>query len=188
MLLFLELDALSRDFKNLLEEETECDLILNVQGKEFKVHGILMIARSTVLKTILLSDGLERRTGIMKIPDCQKMFFHHFIHYLYTGKIENLDVESAMELYYTSEKYNVQDLKTFCNEVMMKNVREENFLKLAELAEQYNETKLQEKIQQFFNANSSKIFSSTEWKDFMIDNNDLASSMLIQMSKTKKSQ
>lgn len=184
--MFLELDGLSDDFKKLLEEEVEYDLILDVQGKEFKVHRIVMIARSPVLKAILLSDCLERHTGIVNIPDCSKMSFHHFVHYMYTGKIEDLDVESAMQLYYTSEKYNVEELKNFCNAVMMKNVREDNFFELAEFANQYDAKELQREIQHFFNDNSNKIFSSEGWKNFMVDNKDLATSMLIKMSKIKK--
>ena len=55
------------------------------------------------------------------------LVMRHFLHFLYTGELgAALDVQLAKDLFIAADKYQVQQLKTFCEAFMSKNLTPEN--------------------------------------------------------------
>ena len=57
----------------------------------------------------------------------EALVMRHFLHFLYTGELgAALDVQLAKDLFIAADKYQVQQLKTFCEAFMSKNLTPEN--------------------------------------------------------------
>lgn len=140
------------------------------------------MARSSVFAAMFEHDTSEKRTGIIDIPDCDPDSFHEFLDYLYCGKIENISFPSSLHLYKISDKYNVQELKSFCVEYMEQNLTKENVCDAVILADLYDETNLMSAAQVFFNKNLSQIVLTAEWENLMKNNYRLANKLIIKLS------
>lgn len=180
---FLDLNLLSENLKGLYTGGEFCDVTLHVKNKEFKAHRIILAMRSSVFASYFKHETSEKQTGIIKIPDCDPDSFKDFLEYIYTGKLENTSLHGVLNLYRTAEKYNVQALKMFCIEYIKLNLNTKYFCNVVVLAEDYDDANLLAAAQNFFNRNLSEIFATAEWKNLMKSNNNLANSLLMQMSK-----
>lgn len=183
--LISELDKLSKKFTTLFGDKQTCDTTLKVKEKEYKAHRCVLIACSTVFAAIFQQDTLERQTGVIFITDCDPDSFAAFLEYLYCGKLGELSVCSALNLYFTANKYHVQELKAFCVEYLMNHLTVENICQVAVLAYHGNEVTLFSAVQHFFNQNVYKILFSSEWECFLKEDCCLATRLLIEMSKVK---
>lgn len=144
------------------------------------------MARSSVFAAMFLHETSERQTGIVNIPDCDPESFGEFLEFLYSGKLEKPSPRSALHLYETSDKYNVQELKTFCQEFLMENLTVEHLCDAVIMADKYDDTKLLFATQCFFNKNLSTVFVTPEWNDLLNNNPRLANKLLIGMSSKVK--
>ena len=144
------------------------------------------MARSSVFAATFKYDTLERQTGVITIPDCDPDSFQEFLEYLYSGKLEGLSVRSALNLYYTSEKYDVQELKAFCIEYLTQCLTIKTACEIAVLADKYDEEQLFSVTQSFFNKNYVEILLTSEWEHLMNSDSRLANKLLTEMARTKR--
>lgn len=186
LLLFSETDSLSKNLKDLYTNEDCWDTVLLVQGKEFKVHKVILIARSPVFAAMFRHDTVEKQTGKVTINDCDPDSFQLFLEYLYSGRLEDMSSNSALHLYSTSDKYNVQELKTFCTKYLMQNLTVQNVCDVVTMADQYDDTSLLSSTQTFFNKNLKEILVTNEWVDLFKKNFRLANKLLVEMSNAKE--
>ena len=180
-----ELDKLSENFKDLFNDKETYDTTLKVQEMEYKVHRCVLIARSSVFAATFRHDTLEKQTGVINIPDCDPDSFQEFLQYLYCGELELLSFRNALNLYCTSDKYNVQEVKIFCVDYLMRNLTVQNLCEIVVFADKYGETILLTAVQDFFNKNVCEIFETSEWECFLKQNNHLANKLLKEMAKVK---
>lgn len=173
---------MSENLKSLSLNKEICDVTLHVQDKEYKAHKAILIARSTVFAAMFLHDTSEKKSGNINIPDCDPESFKEFLEFLYCGKLEEISSYSALHLYKTSDKYDIQELKTFCSEFLMKNLTVENLCEIVILADKYDDTKLLSAAQCFFNKNLNSVFVTSEWNDLLNNNRRLANKLLLEMS------
>ena len=144
------------------------------------------MARSSVFAATFKYDTLERQTGVITIPDCDPDSFQEFLEYLYSGKLEELSARSALNLYYTSEKYDVQELKAFCIEYLTQCLTIKTACEIAVLADKYDEEQLFSVTQSFFNKNYVEILLTSEWEHLMNSDSRLANKLLTEMARTKR--
>lgn len=180
--LFSELETLSENFKSLLLNKESCDTTLFVKDKEYKAHRVILIARSSVFGAMFQHETSEKQTGIVNIPDCDAETFGEFLEFLYTGKLEEPSPQSALHLYETSEKYNIEELKTLCSEFLMENWTIEILCDAVILADTYDDAKLLSAAQDFFTKNLNNILLTPQWDSFLKNNHRLANKLLIAMS------
>ena len=184
--LFSELDTLSENFKNLFLKKEGCDTILHVVDKEYKAHRAILIARSSVFAAMFVHETAEKQTGIVTIPDCEPESFGEFLEFLYSGKLENPSCNSALHLYETSDKYNVQELKKLCSEFLTENLTVEIFCRVIIMADKYGDTNLLSAAQRFFNRNLGKVLVTSEWECLTKTNYCLANKFMLEMSSKVK--
>lgn len=179
------LDKLSENFRDLFNDKETCDVTLKVTDKEYKAHRSVLIARSSVFAATFKHNLLERRTGVITISDCDSDSFQLFLDYLYSGKVEELSFRNAQSLYHTSEKYNVEELKTLCVEYLKQCLTVENVCEVAVFACKYDEAQLYKEVLEFFIKNSFKILFTSEWEYLMKNEYRLANKLLREMGKTE---
>lgn len=176
---------MSQNFKDLFGYTDTCDVTLKVKDKEYKAHRSVLIARSSVFAATFKHDTLEKQTGIINISDCDPDSFLEFLEYLYCGKLEVFSFHSALNLYYTSNKYDVEDLKIFCLEYLKQSLTVENVCEVVVFADKYEEVALFSAVQDFFNRNVGGILLTPEWEHLLKTNCRLANKLLIEMPKVK---
>lgn len=179
------MDKLSEDFLDLFGQKENCDVTLKVKDKEYKAHRSVLIARSSVFAATFKHDKLEKQTGVITIEDCDPESFEEFLKYIYCGRLDEISCCYAFNLYYTSDKYDVQELKTFCIEYLMQCLTVENVCEVAVFADKYDEAKLFSTVQDFFNKNARKVFPTPEWDNLMAMHRRLGNKLLIEMANVK---
>ena len=176
---------MSKNFHNLFTDQLSCDITLHVKEKMFKVHKAVLIARSTVFAAMFQHDTSEKQTGIIEVLDCDPESFHEFWQFLYCGKLEDITYSSALNLYVTAEKYNVQELKTFCREYLIAFLTFDSWCDIYVMADLYEDKKLLSAAQEFFHKNLLKIFKTPEWEHFMKENHQMACKLLKEIPEEK---
>lgn len=176
---------MSKNFKDLFGDKETCDTTLKVKDKEFKAHRSVLIARSTVFAATFKHDTLEKQAGIITIPDCDPDSFPEFLEYLYCGRLEKFSYRSALNLYYTSDKYDIEELKVFCVEYLIQCLTVENICEVVVFADKYDITKLSSGTQEYFNQNVSEILETSQWENLLTRNHRLANRLLKEMTRVK---
>lgn len=161
----------------MLRDDSGHDVEFRCCGKTFKAQKSILSVRSEVLSTMLRSDMVEGKTGIVKIEDMNDSVFEQFLHYLYTGKLLGLTVDSAISLYEAGDKYAVESLKKECACYLIDNLTPENACKILILADYHCDAEFKETVIQYIL--EEKIpFESDYWPDFCDAQPKLASAVL----------
>lgn len=175
------------DLKELFLKKEDCDVIIKVKGSEFPAHKLILRARSPVFASTFRNNMKEKSTGIIEIDDCNPDSFSNFLSFLYSGDIDNLSVENVFSLFTTSDKYDVQDLKTKCLEFMRENLSVDTICDTIRLAVLHSETELIELSTNFFAKHLEEILVTVKWQVFLAENVTLGNELLIKALALNKS-
>ena len=159
--------------------------MLRVKDIVFKAHRAVLIARSSVFAAMFQHETSEKHSNIITISDCDMMSFGEFLKFLYCGEMEELFFYNAFHLYQTSDKYDVQELKTFCVKSLADNLTKETFFDVLIIADMHGDATLLGILQDFFNENLNDICDSCAWESLMKSNYRLACRLLKSMPKMK---
>lgn len=181
LLLFSGLDLLSDNFKNLLANRGSCDVTLQVKDKTFKAHKAVLMARSSIFSAMFEHETKENATGLVNIPDCDPETFHEFLEYVYCGKLENVSFPSVLHLYTVSDKYDFQELKSFCIQYLERCLTKENVCDILVLAENHDEAKLLSLARGLFFRNVAEIVNTIKWKKMLENKSDLVNKLIMEM-------
>lgn len=109
---------------SLYAERLLSDITLEVGGKKFPAHRLILCASSDVFQVMLMnpnwSESQEDQIELQEDPACVTVF-GDFLKYLYTGKI-HINHFAVLPLLALADKYNVRDLMHLCLEYMCKHV------------------------------------------------------------------
>ncbi len=108
----------------LYAERLLSDIVLEVGGKQYASHRLILCASSDVFQVMLMnpnwSESQEKIIVLQEEHDCAKVF-PEFLKYLYTGII-HINHSLVLPLVALADKYNVRDLVTLCVEYMLKHI------------------------------------------------------------------
>ena len=97
-----------RDMTSLLEDETSCDFSLLPRDSEDRVnvHRFMLFARSGFFR-----QQFERNPTLFQFrdPNMSKIALQMFVRYLYTGKLEPIDVVGFVDLFGAGKNYQFRD-------------------------------------------------------------------------------
>lgn len=87
-----------------------CDVYLEVGKKKHAAHRLILCASSDVFQAMLMrpewNEWRESKVVLQELPECESVF-HHFLEYLYTGKIL-ITHTNAMPILALADKYMVK--------------------------------------------------------------------------------
>lgn len=147
-----------------------CDLVLKVGDQQYKSHKCILSVRCPVLLSMVTQESKENNTDTFVVQECDPTTFSDFLHYLYTGFVENQTLESIQKLYIITEKYEVKELKLFCLDYMLRNISVDSFCDILNLSLQHEEKDLNNECHKFFADNSLAIILTSKWKTFLKKN------------------
>lgn len=151
---FSELGVLEK----LFEDKKFSDAQIMVGDRVFNVHKCILDARSDYFSAMFGSEMKEKRENEVKIKDVSHEVMQEVLRFIYTGRANNLEILKA-DLFIAADEYNIEGLKTLCEDALIRDLRVENALDLLVFADQYNSGSIKEAAMKFFNVHRKQIVS-----------------------------
>lgn len=134
---YSHIKSLAEDFSRLRNCEKFVDFTLIVNGKVFKIHRVVLAARSDFFAKMFSTDMQEAADSKAELKGIEINTFEEVLHYIYTGSVtENAD-RISMDLYAAADIYQIEGLKSICICVIRKNLSESNALDTYKFADLY---------------------------------------------------
>jgi len=160
------------------------DVTLQVGDEAFPAHKAILAARSQVFASMFDHKMIEQRSNVVEISDMEPVVMRHFLHFLYTGELgAALDVQLAKDLFTAADKYQVQQLKTYCEAFMSKNLTPENVPYVMVLAHLHACVDLKNQAMEFFSSCASRVMESPAWEEVASAHPALVNDALRTMAK-----
>lgn len=154
---------------SLQNENINTDSFLNCKKSEthilFPVHKFILRLRSPVFYKMLHPDSNfeELKKNEMEISDFSVHAIKLMIEYFYTDKIDNKYLlEFGWELLGLSNKYEINSLKAYCQDFLVKNIDSDNVIYLLSLCELYSTKILMEYCLQYISLNYRKMSNQSD--------------------------
>lgn len=129
--------------RNLRDSSELTDFIYIVDGKEFKVHKLILSLASPVFRSTFTCGLEETKNNSAEIKDCDPEMFDHLLKFIYKGLLPGNISKIAFELYKLAHVYQIKSLEEICIAYIMNNqLTEDNVLDLYESAILYDLDKL----------------------------------------------
>ncbi|CAL1284123.1 unnamed protein product [Larinioides sclopetarius] len=105
----------SEDMKAIYVNQCLTDVELKTETKKFLAHKIVLCARSSVFRAMLTNDMKEKNTDCIQVDDLENHIVQQLLLFLHSDNLENLQLGSAIKLYYVGDKYAIERLKVLCS-------------------------------------------------------------------------
>lgn len=102
---------LAHDLSSLLENKKFSDITIVLGETKIQAHKAILAARSPVFESLFMENSTT-----IEINDVQPEIFRTLLQYIYTDELKNID--NANELLIAATKYNLEELKAECEEIL----------------------------------------------------------------------
>ncbi|XP_055951484.1 TD and POZ domain-containing protein 5-like [Argiope bruennichi] len=162
------------DLVSLYMEGTLCDTKLRTETEAFPAHRAVLSARSPVFKKMFTIDMREKTRDSVDIPDLKADTVRKLLMFMYTDTVEDMDWETAKELYFAADKYEIVSLKNKCSSFLKLNIQPSNCCDILLLSDTHQDADLKRFVEDYVVARDQDVFGSKEWKIFMGNHLQLA--------------
>ncbi|GBL99339.1 TD and POZ domain-containing protein 5 [Araneus ventricosus] len=166
--------SVSDDLRCLYKDQILSDIRLETKSKIFHAHKSVLCARSPVFTSMLTTNIKDKLMDCIEVEDLEDSTIDQFLLFLYTDILEGLQWESAMKLYYSAYKYQVQRLKDFCTSFLITGLNKRNIGDLLILADKHQDSDLKTAVEKFICMRDKQIFCTDEWECFMETHSEIA--------------
>ncbi|OQR81604.1 hypothetical protein THRCLA_11580 [Thraustotheca clavata] len=110
-----------KNLRNLLmdQEKNYSDITFLVQDKPIRAHKAIVAAQSLHFRRMFASGMLESRQDTITIQEWSHAAFSAMLECLYTGYVEHLSMEVAVELLGLADHYAMFELSRLCENYLM---------------------------------------------------------------------
>mmetsp|Transcript_14260 Transcript_14260/g.29183 ORF Transcript_14260/g.29183 Transcript_14260/m.29183 type:complete len:342 (-) Transcript_14260:1114-2139(-) len=126
----------------LLNKELFADVVFVVEGKRIFAHRCILFCRSDYFRRMFNIDMREQTQSVIEIKDVSYSVLLLVLEFLYTGKVDFVDGQQALEVLKAADMFQVDGLRGLCVDKVEQAVTTENAAFLCELAESYGEREL----------------------------------------------
>ncbi|CAL1301290.1 unnamed protein product [Larinioides sclopetarius] len=145
---------------------------LKTKTKSFPAHRSVLCAASPVFKIRI--SMTEKDTDYIQVYDLEDDIVEQLLLFLYSDNIENLEWNTATQLYYAAKRYQIGKLKEICSSFLVKNLTTTNAGELLVLADTHSDCDLKKSVEDFITEYEEQVFSSKEWEMFIEISPELA--------------
>ncbi|GFU42630.1 BTB and MATH domain-containing protein 43 [Nephila pilipes] len=175
--------TLSSDLISLYNNKTLCNVILETETKTFSAHEIVLCARSPVFKSMLTGGLKEAESKHIEIKDLEDETVDKMLYFLYTDSLQDLQWDTALNLYYAADKYDIQLLKVKCVSFLKSELSTSNASQVLILADMHRDSFLKSAALDYILLHDQEIFGSNAWEDLSKSNPQLlVETMLLKYS------
>ncbi|CAN6373091.1 unnamed protein product [Urochloa humidicola] len=144
---------LDRHLENLLESQVGADVTFYVRGEVFTAHRAVLATRSSVFMAELFGQMKEKAASCVKIDDVDPNAFRAMLQFIYTDSLPKIDdrdmMVMAQHLLVAADKYNLERLKSICEDKLCGYIDSKTVVTMLLLADQHGCKCLQEECLRF---------------------------------------
>ncbi|CAL1281796.1 unnamed protein product [Larinioides sclopetarius] len=174
------------EFRALYWEQLLTDVLLHTATKSFPAHKNVLCARSLVFRAMLTNDMKEKNNDCINVEDLENESVQRLLLFLYSDSLEELQWESAMQLYYAACKYAIEKLKVLCSSFLVEDLSTSTASELLLLADTNSDTDLKKIVEDFILEHDEEVFCSDEWDNLSEKNPHLFMKTMKLKYKRKK--
>lgn len=158
--------SLGRDITALLDSGTGLDVAFSVAGQVYNAHRLILSARSPMFRAMLGGPLKEGADAVIDIPDIQPPVFAALLHFAYADELpealsgDNLDVPMAQHLLAAADRFQIERLRSFCEQRLCTSVDVETVATTLALAETNHATELKRVCLDFVADNLQAVMTS----------------------------
>lgn len=171
------MENLSEELAQLMADGSERDVEFQCAGQTMKAHKLIVSRRSPVIASMLASDMVEGRTGVVTIRDMEPGIFSHLMRYIYSGKLGELTFDSALALHEAADQYAVHRLAKRCSEVLVELLSVDNACTALVIADAHNNETFVEQVVEYMVDNRVPHVRE-DWSAFCTEHSKLAVKVL----------
>ncbi|RWS15260.1 speckle-type POZ protein A-like protein [Dinothrombium tinctorium] len=157
---------LNKKMNNLLRmfiEEQLCDFKIIVDKREINTHKIILASESKVFMAMFDSDMKEKRENCLEITDFKYESIYAIVKFMYCHQIDDIE-KIAYDLLALAEKYDIPELKLYCERYFYSILSKDNCLDVLQLAETYNTMFLKNSILKMVDDKWPELKGTERWK------------------------
>ncbi|XP_055347427.1 speckle-type POZ protein-like [Paramacrobiotus metropolitanus] len=132
-------------------------VIRSNDGQDFRVHRCLLMVHSPVFAAMLTHDSEENQDGLCELNDIDGESISILRDYVYGCEMEKINLGNVERVLIMADKYAVEDLRSFCESMLAKNISPENATKYLALAEQRGLETLKMEVQYALNTEHAQV-------------------------------
>ena len=156
------------DLSKLLEDarhKEKCtDVTIVTSEKEFKAHKVVLVSQSAFFETRLEERWTEHGGNRIEMRDVPAVTMDTILSYMYTGKVVDID-KAAHELLPRADEYQLDGLKTLCEEALCKSLTAQSVIDILVMADTHNAPTLKQSCLTFIAKNISDVKKSSAWTE-----------------------
>ncbi|GBN48621.1 Speckle-type POZ protein [Araneus ventricosus] len=146
-------------FEDLYGDESLTDIILTIGEMSFPAHKNVMSVRSPMFKT-MFTHAMRKKRKVVEITDLNADTLNRLLLYIYKDTVEELQWESAIDLFRAADKYQLLDLRKKCSFFLKSNLSLTNVGNILLLADVYEDGDLRKAAKDFISEHGMEIFVS----------------------------
>lgn len=171
---------LSSDFGYLIQDNLFSDITLKCGDVDIPAHRNILASRSPVFKAMLEKPMKENLTGEIQIEDIHPTTIKAMLYYVYCGKVSDFSEETACNLLYAADKYQLLELKEICVAHLKAAISFSNVFRILDVAVLHDDL-LKYFVIDYIGANFSVIEKSEGWAKLKSENPPLVMDILTKI-------
>ncbi|GBN61419.1 TD and POZ domain-containing protein 3 [Araneus ventricosus] len=179
--------TLKDDLNSLFKDGVLCDTELKTATETFPAHIAVLSARSSVFKSVFTNDMKKKTNKCVVINDLDADTVHRMLLYMYNDRLDDLEYESAKNLYFAAHKYNIVPLKHKCSNFLKQYILLKNCCDVLFLADKHQDEDLKNAVQDYITKNDKVVLFSDEWKNLEKNHPQLTIEVLRDVCMKKRS-
>ncbi|GIX96512.1 speckle-type POZ protein [Caerostris extrusa] len=155
--------SVGEDLMSMQKDGVLSNTQLRTSTEAFPAHTVVLSARSPVFRAMFSSDMREKSNNCVDITDLEADTVCRLLLYVYSDTLENLDWESARNLYVAADKCDVNSLKHKCALYLKQNLQASNCCSVLEMADRHQDADMKRTVQDFMAVLEDDFLFSDDW-------------------------
>ena len=176
---------LSEHLGKVFSDKLFTDLKIQCEGQTFDCHKAILASRSPVFLAMFEANMKEKETNTVAIDDFKAKVVAEMLNFIYTGNVSSQDTlsEIAAELLAAADKYQLDILKSICEEGLCSILKVTNCVEYLVLGNMYQTFKLKRMALSLVVENVDSITETDVIKDLLKQKPELALEVMKAMKK-----
>jgi speckle-type POZ protein len=167
--------AVLNNLSKLLDTGANADVHFVFKESTIVAHSAVIATSSPVFAAMFQQGKFrEAHTKTVDIEDVDPGVFRQLLRFLYSGQVPEWEDADVMEpLFVAADKYQVDALKSLCEDCLIPKLELENAIRFLVLAHLHSAPKLQQAAVKCLRAHRNELWKLEEWKELAKNYTDL---------------
>jgi speckle-type POZ protein len=163
--------GLSTHLDGLFNNMQFSDVILNIHGRKFPAHKLILATRSEVFAAMFQHPTKENLSNQIEIQDIEPELFQELLRFIYTGRLSITSMETmAVRLFIAADKYLLEELKMKCENYLVHHMSPNNCVVLLLHGDLQNPAEPLKEAAKFLRRFPNEVMATDGWKKMKQEN------------------